>query len=877
MNYFGDFKSFDGKDYRVYIEPDSGNTYHEIALAGYSPFTVTYSESDTLYDAIRASTAQISIVNDEYLFDAFKEIATGTKVRLVEKFSGNENNIWMGYLQNNLQNASYENCIETINLQASDCLAKAQYMEYQPLGETKNLVNFKDIIASFIARTGYEFNVLVPTTRVHGTEPIMLEKIGISEFNFYTSDTDKAWSYQEVLGEFSKYFGFTLIQWQGDLIFLDLESYSRRNSAVYRHYIYDDGELFYYMSVSRGDAKELNTEDYTKGGGQVTFQTIYNRIRVNCNYYDVDAVIPDIFNDDYMSYVYGAKSEVRQIHEPLGRPKYNTNDYKQNFESEDSNNHYRRELLNRNYKEHWYHTYNESALTQNEIDNYTDFYVTGFDEEASSMSAIRNGWRWQCYWGKNAYGSTWAPESDTNQFDDYDASNHTEIGSYQDWQNGDNSKSFTALFNGRYAYQGTWYADFMLYYNGMQFAAVNDNYWHPFYAQEGDLNPVFWYCINPFYGCVGFIPYDTDWRATTTYPMYSNVAPDYMPQVYYDQVLPVSNEVVTLAWVSFKIDNSRCDRNREFTATFTYSNDPIYSGTTVFTVPAHQVVENSITVSTYVEGGSDFWSLEVETEDGTRGGTSWTRLEGLSIIYPADRSLEKDCVGARIVELADNPKQEEQPTNSLSFTRYLMLACQGSPSGETAGQTDLSLHLPLYELETTLAPAVYVAPNTFFFINCSAIFERYWSLDYINSEWAQDKSKIYNKNGGIYNQAPALVFCFGVGGKYWNGRQWQDSECNFKVDLYNDDSEGKTAWNKSMPIKNQVGWQQWSSGEGYTIPINETINLNGKIVFKICTPVKMQTPGRGEYKQNFNGYCWLTGLSVGLAKKGDEKSLRKTP
>lgn len=858
MNYFAEFISLDNIHYKVYIEPDSGDSYTEINLAANSPFVVTYNEQDTLYDSIRTSTAQINIVYNEYLFDAFKEIATGTKVRLVSILDNTESPKWLGYLQNNLENASYENCIETISLQASDCLAKAQYIPYETVNGAKNIVNFKDIINRFILKTGYNFNVLLPTTRRKSSEPIRLEKIDISEFNFFTSDTDKAWNYQEVLSEFAKYFGFTLIQWGKDLIFLDLEGFTRSETVLYSQYVLFEDTLTYYMTVNRGGKKVFTADDFTAGGGQLSFKTIYNKIKVNCNYYDIDVVIPDIFNDEYLSYIYGDKSEVRLIPEVNYQPAYFTGDYATNKESVDKYYHYRRELKNSNYIEHWYNM-NEIPMTANEIDNFTDFAVIDYGENSSSNPSYKQGWRWQCFWTTMGY-------------DDIPGT-HTEIGSYQDWSNADNSYTFTAEFNGRYLWQRMWYADFNLYLNGRTFAAVNDNYWHPYYLNDGDIEPLFFYCIDPFNGAVGFIPFTNNWRLTYTYPSYSYEAPDYMPQIYYDQFLWVDETMITSAWVSFMVDNSRSDRDRQFTANFWYSRDPVYTGSTTFWVPAHQQVNNSVSVSTYLENGSNYWTLQVISEDGTSGVTSWTKPLGLDPTYPQHHTFEKDCIGARIIDLADINKGEQQASNKLSFTRYLMLACQGSPSGETLGSTDLSKHLPLYELNTEISPAVFVAPKAYFFINCNAIFERYWNIDYINSEWATDESKIYQNDGGIKNQKPALVFCFGVGGKYWNGASWQNTECNFKVEMFREiNSDNPTPlWNTALPIKNQIGWEQWSSGEGYKIPFNDSLNLSGKIVFKICTPVKMQNWGANN-SSSFNGYCWLKDLTLGLATRGDEKA-----
>lgn len=878
MYWIGQFNNLKNTQaYNLYITPldREDYDYEYINLALDSPVTVTYNESDTLYSPIRTSTMQINVVYDEYLFEAFKNIATGTSVSLSVTSNvprpPRPSLVWQGFLQNNLLNAGYEKCTESFSLQASDYLAIAQYIPYEVVGETKNIVTLKDILDTFLTKVDApsgafdKFSIYWPDTRLVNKMPAGLEDIQISEFNFFSSDTNKAWNYQEVIAEFAKYFGFTALQWHNGIYFMDYEAYTRRESMSFMVYTWNGSYLMKQdYVVEEGSVIEIAADDYTKNGGQVSFQTPYNKIKVNDNFYDIDAVVPDIFDNDFIQYLYGGKNEVRLIDEPLQRPKYLGSDTNWNFESEEKNYYYRKELANPNFSESWYKA-NESAVTKQQVDNFAEFAVNRWTEFNRDYTTTKYGWRWQCYYVND------------------NENGHTEIGSYQDWQNGDNSKTFNVQFNGRYLWRGVWYADFTLSYFSAssdtqgQFMFDADNYWHPFYEHVGDNNPVFWYCVNPWDGSVGFIPYDNDWRVSTTYPIFSNVAPDYQPQIFQDVFINVEVSEISGAGVEYTVFNYRKDTPRTFTATVYYAD---YSASTVFTVPAHQ----SLTVTTNVYGtvtqdaDRDSWGLMIVSEEGNSGATSWTRLEGLTPLYPENCTLFKKWIGARIVEMASIPKKEANPSSDLNFTRYLMLALHGSPIDKN---NDVSNHLKLFELNSTTAPAVFTANGSFFFIQCNALFTRHWSYDYIGEEWAKDKSRIYVNDGGpTQNNAPALVFCFGIGDKYWNGSAWQDTKCNFKVPLYNSGDDGTqekqtdmTCWNVTMPIKNQLGWEQWTSGEGYKIPFTEGVNYNGKITFEICTPVQPQAmpSGWGGYDNCFNGYCWLSDLKIGMALKNDEK------
>lgn len=885
-----------GSKYILDIMPvdDEDYNYEEIDLAGSQPFTVTFDESQSIYSPIRTSTAQINIVYDEYLYDALRANALGTMVTLsvttTDPRPPRPTVVWQGYLTNDMLDAPYENCTESFSLGASDYLAKAQYIPYDIVGETKNIVNFKQILEKFLNKVG-GLNVYLPNTRLIDKQPIKLENIQISEFNFFTSDTEKNWTYYEVIEEFCKYFGFTALQWRDGLYFMDYEAFSRRDEMVFQKYTwasgYDEGSLVYEddFVVTEGGELEITADDYTKNGGRVTFETFKNKIKVNCNYYDVDAVVPDIFDDNVITYLFGGKNEVRNITEPLGRPRYIGADTKFNFESEEKNYYYRKELDNPNYNELWYKISGgtESAVTKSEVDGFTEFVINNWQEFDGTSVTTKYGWRWQCYWGGSPYTSVanWELEQFGIGIDIESTGTHTEIGSYQQWQNGDNSKTFEVEFLGRYAWQRQWLADFSLkYYSATSsiqgsFTFNADNYWYPFYENEGDMNPVFYYCVNPWNGAVGFIPFDNDWRVSTTYPIFSSEAPDYMPQIYYDVFLPVETSGINGAGCDYTVFNYRSDKPRTYTATLWYAN---HSASTTFTVEAHSAltVETNLFCTVTQDSDRDRWSLEVTSEEGMTTATSWTRVDGPNPVYPQSPELIKKWIGSRIIEMADVAKKEENPTNKLSFTRYLMLALHGSPLDKNNAVAN---HLPLYELKSLNAPAVFVADGTYFYIQCNALFTRYWGYDYIGQEWAQDMSRIYHNDGGpMTNNDPALVFCFGIGDKYWNGTSWQSSKCNFKVPLYNsqanaDEQKDRKCWSLQMPIKNQLGWQQWTSGEGYKIKFDEDLDLNGKITFEICTPVQLQTTpsGWGSWDNAFNGYCWISDLKVGIAIRNDMK------
>lgn len=879
------------------VDDESGES-KEFKLALESPVTVSYSESESIYSPIRTSVMTINVVYDEYLHDVLRPTALGTKVDFsYRSFSPSfTRKYWEGFLDNNMLDAPYEHCTETFSITASDYLAKSKHINYENVGETKNIVNFKQILEIFLSKVNpsENFHIYWPDTRLVNQDPIKLEDIQISEFNFYTSDTEKPFTFYEVIEELCKYFGVTAIQWEDGIYFADYEAFTRRDDMSLFDYVWDkdNGELaIEEYAIEIEDRYVITADSYRRNGGRVTFDNPKNKIKVNDNFFDADVVVPDIFDDNTLTYLFGGKNEVRPITEPWGRPRYIGADTKINFESKEKNYYYRKELDNPNYEEKWY-TAAESAVTKQQVDDFTEFAVVKWTEFDTPTVTTLYGWRWQCYWGASPYTSVanWELEQFGIGVDIESTGTHTEIGSYQQWQNGDNSKTFEVEFLGRYAWQYQWLADFDLkYYSATaayqgSFTFIADNQWYPYYENEGDANPVFFYCVDPWQGAVGFIPFSNDWRVSTTYPIFSNEAPDYMPQIFQDVYLPITYTGITGAGADYTVFNYRSDKARTYTATLWYAD---YSASTTFTVEAHSaltVTTNILGIQINTEEDRDRWALQVVSEEGTSGATAWSRLNITFPNYPQNVELIKKWIGSRVIELADVPKEEKNPTNKLNFTRYLLLAQHGTPLDKN---NVVSNHLPLYELKSLNAPAVFVADGTYFYIQCDALFTRYWEIDYIG-DWAQDKSRIYHNDGGpTQNNTPALVFCFGIGDKYWDGSKWVNSKCNFKVQLYNSGDDGSQeeqkdlkCWNMSMPIKNQLGWAQWTSGEGYKIKFDETLDLNGKITFEICSPVQLQAapntsmPGGGSwasFDSSFNGYCYISDLKVGIAIRNDMK------
>ena len=303
-NYKGYFRDYEGALHSIsFITNPRSDIYGDITLAGESPVVVSYSTSETLYEPLRTSTCTVRVVSSHYLMNLYSGKAQGTQVVLRNEDRGSVE--WCGYLQPNLYNQGYSSEIEEIEFEASDCLSTLQYLKYeyyyngngQPM-----IVSFKDIIDSIVKKCGI-INSYAYTQKVYSnseeTKTMDFKDFSISENNFY-SEEGEPWSYQEVLEETCKYFGFVCFQWGDKVYFIDYDNYSSTKSMT--GYVYEKSTGWNTRTmVTLSNFNTITEDSYRGTGADMSLDDVYNKVTVNCNYYNVEHIIPDLFDDDNLT------------------------------------------------------------------------------------------------------------------------------------------------------------------------------------------------------------------------------------------------------------------------------------------------------------------------------------------------------------------------------------------------------------------------------------------------------------------------------------------------------------------------------------------------------------------------------------------------
>ena len=296
MNYKGYFNGLDNKHYKVELIGDSASgEYTEIMLAGDNPFTVQYNESSTPFDPLRTSVATINIVNNNYMEDILSVHAKDTIVKLIQYSGSNETTVWCGYLSPKIYDNSYENCWETISLNANDCLSTLQYTKYSEMNG-RGITNIKDIIDNIVTNCGLLDGYYWTRSKKVGTSVLLPNQLLIPEQNFYFNDTDDSWTLQEVLEEICRYLGFTALQWGTRLYFIDYQTLVI-NDDVYATWYGKANGYTQGTATHLIPSKTIDGDSYRLNGATISFEPIYNKVVVNCNMNVCEDFIPGPFDD----------------------------------------------------------------------------------------------------------------------------------------------------------------------------------------------------------------------------------------------------------------------------------------------------------------------------------------------------------------------------------------------------------------------------------------------------------------------------------------------------------------------------------------------------------------------------------------------------
>ena len=183
--------------------------------------------------------------------------------------------------------------------------------------------------------------------------------------------------------------------------------------------------------------------------------------------------------------------------------------------------------------------------------------------------------------------------------------------------------------------------------------------------------------------------------------------------------------------------------------------------------------------------------------------------------------------------------------------------------------------------------------DTYLVMNITAMWERY-PQPYVNSDWSSEGLSYTNDNIYTRHYTPVMNFILKCGDQYYNGKEWQDTRCGFrvpfehstedkvkKIDNFNETFAAATGddWNKEMRSYNNILWVNWSTSQGYKISMRGLRDRSGKVYLSFLNPntlVSFQGDGAlpEDYmrvytsKYTIHGAVWVTDFSLTIARDG---------
>ena len=269
---------------------------------GKTPFVTTMdSGDDTIYKPMKCTGATIQVVTEGYLFDVYSPTAQGTKVELRNGMNQVE---WVGFATPNLYDMGYQ-AIETIEIECIDGLSTLQYIKYTPVGESKAVRSFAEIIRHIIRQCHcYTYIYVSAASGVPGKEGSITDNLYVSESNFFDSksddkksDTDVAWTCQEVLEQMAQYIGCSVLAYGNSVYFVDYDAALAGDGTIhwYRYTVSNDSAPSLIASLEGPIPIEKGTH-YEGGDAKLSLGDVFNKITVKCTLNDYNDVLPDFFD-----------------------------------------------------------------------------------------------------------------------------------------------------------------------------------------------------------------------------------------------------------------------------------------------------------------------------------------------------------------------------------------------------------------------------------------------------------------------------------------------------------------------------------------------------------------------------------------------------
>lgn len=302
MLYIGEFKSINDTLYQVKIVTENDDSQQTNLLLAADPVTISLtSADDTIYPVTQLKSATIKVVLHEPYFDIFSTTKDGTRVQILDKT--NDKLIFTGYTVPNIYDQGYSTYYDYLEIECVETTCILKYIKYSPIGSTKEVVSFKSIIDKCMEAASIQNYYVQDSYRLPNTSSF-IDQLYIDENNFFDDNDEKSpWFLDEVLSEICRFSGLTFFTEEDEGFFVDksLNKKLTEEEEQINYYKYTVGSNTVLSITKTNEPIEIEIQNWTETGTNLSLAEIYNEIKVTANTYPVDEDLPDIF-DNFRNY-----------------------------------------------------------------------------------------------------------------------------------------------------------------------------------------------------------------------------------------------------------------------------------------------------------------------------------------------------------------------------------------------------------------------------------------------------------------------------------------------------------------------------------------------------------------------------------------------
>lgn len=299
MKYVGKFRAKDDTLYTVTISTKVGTGTKNLVLCT-SPFVEDLEGSDSsIFKPCKYSSATVRVLTQgvsDYMFDIFHSKAQDVMVTLTDE---DGKVVWTGFVTPNLYDMGFETDKEEIEIECQDALSTLQYFKYQVVDTKPKTQTFLTIIRNILRnKTPYKL-MYFPSF----LENITLDKLKLSEQNFMDEDGDD-WTMQEVLEEVCKYLNVTCVASGEEVWFINYCALNKVDYVCYK-IPYSTSE-----TVTAEHTYNIDGDSYSENGGKISLLPSYNQISVTSKINEYSDLLPDVFDEKYLTNANGNWNKV---------------------------------------------------------------------------------------------------------------------------------------------------------------------------------------------------------------------------------------------------------------------------------------------------------------------------------------------------------------------------------------------------------------------------------------------------------------------------------------------------------------------------------------------------------------------------------------